>query len=426
MSRRYRYLPLVPMLAMGLFALNSAISVASAAELSLDESIVMALKNNPAIQMALADEEKAKWGIKENEGGRLPTLSLSNSSNRSLNVAGAEPNDSFSTSLRLNWSLYTGGRVEGQINQAKSNAHIASLGVVKAQEQVKLDTATAYFNVLQSRNLVAVNQQTVDSLAEHFKNVQAQYEVGIIAKSDVLRSDVELANAQQNLTKAQNTYDLAVANFNNVTGMPLELQHVMKEELAHVKYEMSLEDSIKMALEKRPEIAQSQDTIDIAKTGIAIADSGRLPTVAVSAVDGLSGSEFPGKNNNWSIGVSANWNLFDAGVTNAKVKSAKASVDKAEFGDAQLRSGIELEVRQAYLSMKEAEARIETAQVAISKGEEDLKASQAKYYAGVGTNLDVIDAQMALTQANTNGTQAYYDYNVSKAKLKKAVGLDVE
>ena len=94
--------------------------------------------------------------------------------------------------------------------------------------------------------------------------------------------------------------------------------------------------------------------------------------------------------------------------------------------DKQIRDGIELEVRQAYLSMKEAEARIGTSQVAVSKAEEDLKASQAKYYAGVGTHIDVIDAQTALTQANTNTTQASYDYNVNKAKLEKAIGLRVK
>ena len=424
--KRNRLKPAVSMFATGLLVLNTAITLAAAPELSLDDSIILAMKNNPSIQIAIADEEKAMWGIKENEAGRLPTLSLTSNSNRSLNVPGSSPNDSFSTSLRLNWSLYTGGRVEGQIDQAKRSAHIASLGVTKAEEQIRLDTTTAYFTILQGRNVVKVNQQTVDNLTEHLKNVQVQYQVGTVAKSDVLRSEVELANAQQNLIKAQNTYELAIASFNNVTGMPLDSINTMKDDLTYVKYDLSLDDSIKMAQQKRPEIVQSQDSIDIAKTGIRIADSGRLPTVAVSANDGISGSTFPGQNNNWSVGISASWNLFDGGVTNAKVKQAKANEDKVTVSDKQIRDGIELEVRQAYLSMKEAEARIGTSQVAVSKAEEDLKASQAKYYAGVGTHIDVIDAQTALTQANTNTTQASYDYNVNKAKLEKAIGLRVK
>lgn len=422
--KKYGIKPTVSLLATGLLVLNTAMVFAASPEISLDDSVAMALKNNPSIKMAFDDKESALLGIKENEAARLPTLSLTSGYNHAPGSATA--NNNFNNSLNLNWSLYTGGRVEGQIDQAKLNADVANLGVAKAEQQLKLDTTTSYFGVLQGRNVVKVNQETVDNLAQHLKNVQAQYQVGTIAKSDVLQTEVELANAQQNLTKAQNAYDVAVAGLNNVTGIPLDSQNIMKDDLTYVKYDMSLEDSIKMAQEKRPEIAQSQDNIAIAKTGIKIADSGRLPTVAVNANEGLTGSDFPGQSNNWSVGVSANLDLFDAGVTSAKVKAAKVNEDKVRAADKQTKDGIELEVRGAYLSMKEAEARIETSKVAVSQATEELKASQAKYYAGVGTNLDVIDAQVALTQANTNVTQAFYDYNVNKATLEKAVGLGVK
>ncbi len=421
-------IPAASLLATGLLVLNT-MSLAAAAELSLDDSIALALQNNPSIKMAAADKDKADWGIKENEAGKMPSLSLTNSDNRSsaaAAAAGASTNNSFNTSLRLSVPLYTGGRAEGLIDQAKSNASIATIGVAKAKEQVKLDTTTAYFSVLQNSKLVEVNQQTVDNLTEHLKNVQAQFAVGTIAKSDVLRSEVELANAQQNLTKAQNAYDVSVATFNNIIGMPLDSQNTMKDDLAYVKYDMSLEDSIKMADEKRPEILQSQESINAAQSGIKVADSGKLPTVTASGSQGWTGSSFPGDNSNWTVGVSANWDIFDSGVTNAKIKQAKANMDKVNENDQQIRTGVELEVRQAYLSMKEAEARIETSKVAVDKANEDLKASQAKYYAGVGTNLDVIDAQVALTQAETNSTQALYDYNVNQAKLQKAIGAGVE
>jgi len=425
--KKCRIKPVISLLATGLLVLNTAMVLAAVPELSLDDSVAMALKNNPSIQMALADKEKALWGVKENEAGRLPTLSLSSgyslSSSSSPNLSSSSSNDNFSNSLKINLPLYTGGRVEGQIDQAKLGADVANLGVAKAEQQLKLDTTTAYYNVLQGHNAVKVNQETVDNLTQHLKNVQAQYQVGTIAKLDVLQSEVQLANAEQNLTKAQNTYDVAVASFNNVTGMPLDSQNIMKDDLTYVKYDMSLEDSIKLAQQQRPEIAQSQDNINIAKTGVKIADSGRLPTVAVSANDGISGSSFPGQNNNWSVGASASWNIFDAGVTSAKVKEAKANEDKVRAGDKQTKDEIELEVRQAYLGMKEAEARMATSQVAVSQGAEGLKATEAKYYAGAGTNTDVLDAQMALTQANTNATQASYDYNVNKAKLEKANGL---
>lgn len=413
-----------PALAAAVMIMSTSPVFADPPELSLDDSVALALKNNVAIKTAVEDQEKAQWGIKEAQAGTGPTVSLSASADRSQNTPDALPGNSTSTGVRLNWPLYTGGRTEGQIDQAQLNADIARWGVDKAKSQVKLDATTAYYGVLQAQNLVKVNQETVDSLTQHLNNVNAQYAAGVVAKADVLRSEVELANAQQNLTKAQNSYDLSMADLNNVTGLSLDSQSTLKDELGHVPYVMSLEDSIASARNKRPEIAQSQAEMAIAKYGVKIAQSGNLPTFSVSAADGWSGESFSSQRNNWSVGATVSWNVFDTGLTKAKIEQAKTDVDKAGETDRQTKDSIELEVRQAYLSMKEAEQRIDTSKVAVDKGREDLGIAQTKYSAGVGTNLDVIDAQLALTQAQTNYAQALYDYNVNKAKLEKATGMD--
>lgn len=117
--------------------------------------------------------------------------------------------------------------------------------------------------------------------------------------------------------------------------------------------------------------------------------------------------------------------MFDAGVTKSKVNQNKAATAKAKDQDTQLRGNIELEVRQNYMNMREAEERLQTTQVTANKATEDLKIAKTKYYAGAGTNLDVIDAQLALTQAKTNHTQALYDYNVNMEKLEKSMGIKV-
>jgi outer membrane protein TolC len=116
-------------------------------------------------------------------------------------------------------------------------------------------------------------------------------------------------------------------------------------------------------------------------------------------------------------------NVFDSGLTRAKINEAQMDVDKAREQARQTKDGIALEVRQAYLNMKEAEKRIDTSGVAVTKAEEDFKIAQIRYSAGVGTNLDVIDAQVALTQAKTNYVQSLYDYNTSRANLNKAMGI---
>ncbi|VBB07432.1 outer membrane efflux protein [Lucifera butyrica] len=406
----------------GWLLLNATAAWADAPMLSLDDSVAMALKNNPSIQMAVDDKEKAAWGIKLAQAGKEPTFSLGSSATRGSANLETPAGNLFSTSLKLSVPLYTGGRVEGSVEEAKLNAQAADLGVETARAQVKLDATTAYFDVLQAHNMVQVNQEALDNLNGHLENVQAQYDAGTVAKVDVLRSEVEVANARQNLTKAQNDYNVAVASLNNTIGIPQSTQSILKDELTYTQFDLPLNECIQQALSNRPEVGQSEDTVAAAKAGVKVADSSGKPTIALSGLQGWSGPEFSSQDSNWSIGINASWNIFDGGLTHSQVKQAESTLDKVKEQDKQNRDAIELEVRQAYMNMKEAESRIETSKVAVDKAEEDVKIAQTKYAAGAGTNLDVIDAQLALTQAKTNYVQALYDYNANKAKLTKAIG----
>lgn len=407
-----------------LVMLNASVAFAAPVELSLSDSVALALKNNPSIKMAQSDKDKSQWSVNEAQAGRMPTVSLGNSySLKDHNPAGT---DDLSGSLRMNWQLYSGGRVEGQIDQAKRGVGVADLGVEKTKQQLKLDTTTAYFTILQTKNLVEVNQQSVSNLQEHLNSVQAKYDVGVVAKSDVLRAEVELANAQQNLIKAQNNYDLAVAGLLNTMTIDPGTELALTDTLSYNKYDKTLDDSLQAA-QTRPDVAQAEENVKISETAVKMAKSGKLPSVSLSASNGWNGSVLPGSgDDDWSVGLSASWSIFDAGSTSAKVKQADASLDKAKEQLVQVKNSAALEVRQNYLSMQEAEKRIDTNKVAVGKAEEDLVIAREKYNAGVGTNLDVIDAQLALTQAKTNEIQALFDYNVNVAKIDKAIGLKAE
>lgn len=411
-----------------LLALQTGVQ-AEMVELSLDECVALALKNNPAVKIVEADKEKAFWAVKEAAAGKGVSITYTHSDTREKYPPSTiRPYYSFSTTFDNNFTLslplYSGGRLEGLIEKAKINAQIADQEVSKTKQQIMLNAITAYYNVLQARNMLQVNQESVDSLAAHLKNVELQYDVGIVAKSDVLRSQVELANAQQNLIKAQNAYDLSLANLNNVIGLPLDSQIKVKEELTREPYTLSLDQSVEYALANRPEFFQAKATIDSARQGVRVAKSGFLPSLSLSGSMDWNDHDFPGaKNNNWSVVLAVSLNVFDSGLTRAKINEAQMDVDKAREQARQTKDGISLEVRQAYLNMKEAEKRIDTSGVAVTKAEEDFKIARIRYSAGVGTNLDVIDAQVALTQAKTNYVQSLYDYNASRANLNKAMGI---
>jgi outer membrane protein TolC len=330
-----------------------------------------------------------------------------------------------SNSLRLNWQLYNGGRTEGLVDQAEEGLASAALGVAKAEQQVRLDAAAGYYAVLQTKNLVTVNEEAVENLRKHLKTAEETFAAGLVAKADVLRSQVELANAQQNLIKSENNHALAVAGLKNVMSVDPDSEIVLTDALTYEKYAKSLDDSIALANANRPDIAQAQAAVNMAKSGVKVAESGKLPTLTFGASKGWNDLALPENGGDWSVSLGASWNVFDAGVTNSRVRQADSSLAKAQEQARQITDGVILEVRQQYLSMQEAEKRLGTTEVAVNQAAEDLSIAREKYDAGVGTNIDVIDAQLALAQARTNHYQALYDYNVSKAKLIKATGLKV-
>ena len=396
-------------------------------DLTLQEAIEKALATNPTGQMALADQKKAEGLLRQAKAGRMPVLSYTHlDSRRGGNYSAGYNEYLYDNTVTLSLPLYTGGQVEGSIDQAKVGVHSANVGVEQAWQQMKLDATTGYYDVLQASNMVQVDKESVDRLEAHLKNVQAQFNVGTVAKSDVLRSEVELANAKQTLIKADNTYEVAVSSLNNVIGLPLETKITLKEELTYQKYEQSMADCIDYALKNRPDVLQAKDSLTSTVKGVQIAQSGKKPTVTLSSLYDFNDESFPGDNNtNWRVYFTTNWNVFDSGLTDAKISQAKASVEKAQEQLRKTRDAAHLEVRQAYLNMQEAEKRIDTTKVAVVQAEEDYKIAQVRYSAGVGTNLDVMDSQVALTQAKTNYIQALYDYNTSKAKLEKAMGIPV-
>lgn len=405
---------------------------AAPVEISLDDSVALALQNNPAVKMAETDRQSAVETLTEAQTGYQPKLNYTFSGGRASTAASKSTGNQyivgnkFDNKVSLSLPLYTGGSVEGQVNQAKLALNSADLAIVSTKQELRLNATSGYYSILQTKSLVKVNQEQVNDLEGHLNNVQAQFDVGTVAKSDVLLSEVNLANARQTLLEAQNKYDLAVASLNNIIGLPMGTELKVKDELQYKKFATPVTECVDYALKHRPESLQADISIASAKEGISVAESNQKPSVSLAASEDWNDTHLLGTdNNNWSVGVTASWDIFDAGLTKAKVRAANASVDKSVHQAKQTKDGIELEVRQDYLSLKNAEKRIATTQVTVDQALENYHIAQVRYASGVGTNLDVMDAESALTQAKTNNVQALYDYNTSKAQLDRAMGIGI-
>ena len=408
-------------------------AMAAAVELSLDDSIALALKNNPSIQIVEAGKEKSVWAVKQAQADKGFTVDYNHTDRRSTapptwvsSLSAVSPYNYFSNQLTVSLPIYTGGKLESSIDQAKLELNVSKLTISATRQQLKLSTTTGYFNVLQNRNLREIARQTVDDFSAHLKNVQAMYDAGTVALPDVLQTKVRLANAENSMVKAQNNYDLAVYSLNNTIGLPLRSEIKLKEELKYQQYNFNLDDIISYGLTHRPEMAQKQANIKIAQAQIKIAQSDKHPTVSLTGTNAWDDTDFAGTSNrNWTAILSAKFNVFDSGRTNSQIKQAQSSVTAAQEQARQNRDDISLEISSAYLSLKEAEKRINASSVAVEEADVNFKLAQERYSAGVGTNLDVMDAELALAQAKTNYVQALYDYNTSKAQLDKAMGIDV-
>ncbi|VBB05110.1 outer membrane efflux protein [Lucifera butyrica] len=433
---------LFAVLAGGMILINSTYGLAAPLELSLADSIALALKNNPAVKMAQADETNANWAVSEAKAKFGPALTFTHIDARSeieglslqsylagtsfylpdITLGGAST--SFDNRISVSVPLYSGGNLEGTLAQAKQKLTVAGLEVRKTEQQLKLDTTNAYFSVLQTRDLLQVSREGLDNLATHLETVRAQYDAGTVNRSDVLRSEVELINKKQDLMKAQNNYTQALDSLKNRLGLPLDSEIRVKGDLTYQKYMQSLEDCIHYALQHRSDVLQAHMQTDIAQSGVKVAKSNASPQVTVNGSNDWADNKFPGtKQSYWSISLSASFNLFDSGLTKAKVKEAESGVDKAQEQIRQTKDTAILEVTQAYLDLGVAESRIEASKNAVAKAQETCRINEVRYTEGVGTNLDVLDAQLALTRAQTDYHQALYDYNSSKARLEKAMGI---
>lgn len=407
---------------------------AEALPIDLQTAIDKAFASHANIKIAeyTTDAARANYNAARESFGPKVTFSHTSSRggywdeqyNSALGGYSKQLGNSYKNGLNLSIPIYN-GILNAAEKQAKVNYQSSVLGEELAFINLKQAATDAYFTLLAAKDARQVYEQSVAALEDHLKNVQAQYDVGVVAKVDLLRSEVELTSAQQALIKAENGYHIAEATLNNIMGIPQDTKLSPKEILSYSAYGQTLPESIEYALTHRMDLQQSRLQVKAAEAALNSAKAGWQPSVSGVASNSWSSSHWPGDDgSNWGVGVNVSMDLFDTGVTKSKVASAKANLMKAKESYRQDTDNVRLDVRNSYYNLREAEKRISTTQVAVAKAEEDYHIAQVRYEAGVGTNTDVLDAQVALREARNNYNTALYDYNSSKSALQTATGIE--
>lgn len=409
---------------------SAVVSAADTMDISLQESVRLALENNRTIKQSKADQSAAEWNLKSARRATGLNLGWEGAASR---VGGKQYEDagyknSYTNNITATFPLYTGGRNENNIRAREYSANVADMTLERVKENIRFQTMQQYYRVLQTRNAIDVQEDSVRRLKVHLDNVNAQYRVGTVAKADVLQSLVNLANAEQNLVTAQANYDVAQATLNNLMGVPTTTKLNIKDDLRYNKYNLTEEACRDYALQNRPDYIAAKYAVNSAEATMQAAKAGYRPTVNAQAVKYLQGSKAFSQNTSdyWTAGVLAKWNVFDNQVTAAQVESAKAALEKAKETLAKSEEDINLEIRQYYLNLLAAEKNIHTMKVAVEEAEENYKIYQVRYSAGVDTNLNVMTAEEKLNAARMNYYTALYNYNTNKAALDTAMGVPVD
>ena len=396
---------------------------------TLPQSIALALQNNRTLHQSQWDYEAAIAQVGVATSGRNPSLSyLYNAEHTGKEANGV--NTSFNTflhKLKVEVSLFN--RVlDAQIEAAKYSRDGSGAALTEAAQTAKLTATTNYLSLIMSRNKVSVAEQTVRDYEEHLKNANLQYEVGIVSKSDVLATNTRLANAKTALVEAKNAASLAESKFNNHVGLPVSTPIVTADkELTYAPYAISLESAKSYGVAHRGSIVQAAMVVKSAEENVSRADASDIPVVKANASRGMNGTHWAGNDSkDWSVGATLSWNLWDGGQSKANVSVAKANLEKTKEAYVQAIDTVELQVQEAYLNLKAAEQKIQSTHAAVEAGQEDFRIKTLRYRSGVGTNVDVLDAETALATARNNYVDALYNYNLSMATLEKAIGIPVE
>ncbi|WGV27070.1 TolC family protein [Halotia branconii] len=409
--------------------------------ITLLQALELARRNNRDLQVSLLELERSQAALREAQAALLPSLNVSADVTRSqsagaqlqreqqerqtgISQPGDEASTGFNGQAQLSYDLYTSGRRQASIKQAEEQVRFNELAVENQSEEIRLNVTTDYYNLQQRDEQVRIAQSSVENAQASLRDAQALERAGVGTRFDVLRSQVNLANSQQDLTNARSQQQIArrqlatrlsLAQSANIsTADPVQLAGL---------WNPTLEESIVLAYQNRPELQQQLAQRNINEQQRREALSALGPQVSLVASYNLL-DEFDDSNSvtdGYSVGVRATMNLYDGGAARARAAQAKANAEIAETQFAEQRNQIRFQVEQAFSTQQANLENVQTANAALEQAREALRLARLRFQAGVGTQTDVINSENDLTRAEGNRIQAILDYNRALAQLQRSV-----
>ncbi|MGD8715924.1 MAG: TolC family protein [Desulfobacterales bacterium] len=342
------------------------------------------------------------------------------------------PDEEYNFVTSFSQPLFTGFALLNQYKIASMGLDVAEFRELITRQDVILDAKNAYFSILKAAKLVDVAEDNVKQITAQKEVAENMYQVGMSPLNDLLQSQVQLANAKQQLITAINNLDVAKSQFNTLLRRPVNTPVAIADILDYTPFEQDINYCLAYAEDNREEIDVADLEVQIAEKDYNLTKRDYYPTVnltgthtqrgtdwEVNGGTGIADKEF------WDIRATATWDFWQWGRTTYGVREKLSRIAQAKYRKEQILDNIELQVKEAYLRTKESEKNITTVEKAIEQARENLRITEERFKEQVSTATDVLVAQTLLVETMTNYYNALYDYKIAKAVLYRAIGQEV-
>ncbi|MGB7567090.1 MAG: TolC family protein [Chitinivibrionales bacterium] len=412
--------------------------------LSLKNYVLLSLKNSPQYAIATSSVDASRALRQTALSNLLPSIDAGGDLSRqeangnttffprtdsAFTVSGTTSQNSAFAGINGKVLLYDFGKTPMQYKAAGKSLTAAEFNFQESIASIILNAKTAYFNYLLSAQLLIVNEEALKQAQEHFKQAQTLFDVGKQAKIAVTNASVDVANAQVNVIHARNTVKLARVQLETVAATKFGEPLVFTDSLSGAEDSIGENEAEKRALESRPEILSAKASLEAADLKVRAEKASFFPSLNASggfgweAQDNASISRsdwnaFP----NWNIGASLSIPIYEGGAIRAAVAQAQSTVTQSKAQLDILILTVEQQVQQYYLQETDAHERINATAVVIQQATENLQLTQERYKAGLGTSVDLTDAEQSLANARSSHVQALFDYRVAHVNLLLSIG----
>ena len=441
--RAQAFVLLIVLTGLGWGGASAAAAPEAGGSLSLNQAVDLALKEHPAVKQSRETAAAARYNIGVARAAYLPQVNfitnyyygnaIPGSTNRpgtagvtgaSAGIGGLAVQNFYLYQFQANQLIYDFGKTPGLIQESRASFGQSEQDYAGSRQQVALDARSAYFGYLAAQRALKVQEETVRQNQALLKQAQGFYQVGLKAKIDVTKAEANLYDAEASLIKARNGVDLARVTLMTALGLKT-WPFTQVEDVLEVKTQpQSLEALKAQAQQRRPELLKNRQQQDYNEAAIKVAQAGYFPVFTSNLAYGWQSLDQPFANapSTWYVGAAMTFPLFEGLSTAYSVNQNKAQLRATVANYEVLRQNVTKEVDQAYLDVKSGWELIRASKKALEAARENLRLAWGRYQAGVGTIIEVTDAQVQFSQADLKFVQALYDYRVFEARLDKAIG----